>query len=96
MSVHEYARRERQARCADVWSDYYSPRNCASLALSGATEVAGYREWQDLGRQVRKGEHGIALLAPVTVKDNETGETRVVNTRTVTVFDVTQTEALNV
>lgn len=29
-----------------------------------ATRVAGYRAWQRLGRQVRKGERGIAILAP--------------------------------
>ncbi|EQD77939.1 protein containing DUF955, partial [mine drainage metagenome] len=30
-----------------------------------ASQVAGYTTWQSLGRQVRKGEHGIAILAPV-------------------------------
>jgi hypothetical protein len=29
-----------------------------------ATRVAGYRAWQRLGRQVRKGSRGIAILAP--------------------------------
>ena len=29
-----------------------------------ATQVAGYRTWQALGRQVRAGEKGIAILAP--------------------------------
>jgi len=29
-----------------------------------ATRVAGFRTWQSLGRQVRKGERGIAILAP--------------------------------
>lgn len=29
-----------------------------------ATRVAGYRTWQSLDRQVRKGETGIAILAP--------------------------------
>ncbi len=32
-----------------------------------ATRVAGYRAWQKLGRQVRKGERGIAILAPMAV-----------------------------
>ncbi len=31
-----------------------------------ATRVAGYRAWQGLGRQVRRGEKGIAILAPCT------------------------------
>ena len=31
-----------------------------------ATHVAGYRLWQTLGRQVNKGEKGLAILAPVT------------------------------
>lgn len=33
--------------------------------MPDATRVAGYRTWQALGRQVRKGEHGLAILAPV-------------------------------
>jgi hypothetical protein len=64
------------------------------LAAAGATNVAGYREWQEQGRQVRKGEHGIALAAPVVVKDRETGDPRVVNMKTVTVFDISQTDAI--
>ncbi|MPZ53569.1 MAG: hypothetical protein GEU79_12690 [Acidimicrobiia bacterium] len=39
--------------------------------------VAGYRRWQTLGRQVRKGEKAIGILAPVTRKD-ETDEPVVV------------------
>ncbi len=30
--------------------------------------VAGYRTWQKLGRQVRRGEKGLSILAPVTRK----------------------------
>ena len=33
-----------------------------------ATQVAGYNLWHELGRQVVKGEKGIAILAPVTRK----------------------------
>lgn len=80
------------SRTADTWTEHYSPRNVLTLAAAGATDVAGYREWQQLGRQVRRGEHGIALVAPVVKKDKDTGETRVVNMGTVTVFDISQTD----
>ena len=33
-----------------------------------ATRMAGFRTWQSLGRQVRKGERGIAILAPCTYR----------------------------
>jgi len=33
-----------------------------------ATRVAGFRTWQSLGRQVRKGQRGIAILAPCTYR----------------------------
>ncbi len=59
-----------------------------------ATRVAGFHKWQDLGRQVRKGEHGIRILAPHTYKgtdDNGDEETRVYF-RAVSVFDLSQTD----
>lgn len=45
----------------------YSPTNVLLISAQRpeATRVAGYRAWAQLGRQVRKGEHGIAILAPV-------------------------------
>lgn len=41
--------------------------------------IASYKRWQELGRQVRKGERALALSMPVTVKipeerDEKTGE----------------------
>lgn len=83
-----------ESRTVDVWAEHYSPRNVQVLLAAGASDVAGYREWQAMGRQVWKGEHGIRLAAPVTVKDRETGERRMVNVRTVTVFDRSQTDPL--
>jgi antirestriction protein ArdC len=44
----------------------YSPNNVL-LILSqrpDATRVAGYRAWQALGRQVKKGEKAISIFAP--------------------------------
>lgn len=36
-----------------------------------ATRVAGYSMWKRLGRQVRRGEKGIAILAPLTFTTTE-------------------------
>jgi antirestriction protein ArdC len=59
-----------------------------------ATQVAGYKTWQKLGRQVRKGEQGIRILAPCVVKrETDQGEEhRAVFFRTVSVFDIAQTD----
>jgi antirestriction protein ArdC len=55
--------------------------------------VAGYRKWQELGRQVQKGEKGIAILAPIVKRDDEDTDLKViVGFRTVKVFDIGQTE----
>jgi hypothetical protein len=59
-----------------------------------ATRVAGYKTWQKLGRQVMKGQRGIRILAPCVVKrETDDGtERRAMFFRTVSVFDVSQTE----
>jgi antirestriction protein ArdC len=65
-----------------------------------ATRVAGYRKWQELGRQVRKGEAGIKILVPHLQRikpDTETGEEipdirRLRGFGVGTVFDVAQTD----
>ncbi|MHC4677763.1 MAG: ArdC family protein [Planctomycetota bacterium] len=68
-----------------------------------ATHVAGFRTWQKLGRYVKKGEHGIAIMAPIVWRrkvtpadDQDDKEDREEDTsltfKTVYVFDVSQTE----
>ena len=44
----------------------YSARNVLLILTQApwATQVAGYRTWQQLGRQVRAGQKGIAIFAP--------------------------------
>ena len=47
------------------------------LQRSEATRVAGYHTWRKLGRQVRKGEKGIVILAPVASRirvEDENGD----------------------
>jgi len=48
----------------------YSTHNCALIAMQrpDATRVAGYRAWQGMGRQVKKGAKGIAILCPAPLK----------------------------
>jgi hypothetical protein len=36
-----------------------------------ATRVCGFHGWLHLGRHVRKGEHGLKILAPVAVRRSE-------------------------
>lgn len=40
-------------------------------ACPNANHVAGYKTWQSLGRQVRQGEKGIMILAPIFRKRTE-------------------------
>lgn len=75
----------------------YSVNNLFLIALQApdATMIAGYNRWQDLGRQVRKGEKSIAILAPIVRKrvDDAGEETKaVVGFRGASVFDVAQTD----
>jgi antirestriction protein ArdC len=76
----------------------YSFGNCALIALQmpAATQVAGFKAWQGLRRQVRKGERSIRILAPMVVKEHDTqcAETGEIFTlfRAVPVFDISQTD----
>lgn len=65
-----------------------------------ATYVAGFHKWLELNRHVRKGEHGLRILAPCvykrTAEDPDTGEEttsrQVTGFRGAVVFDVSQTD----
>ena len=72
----------------------YSFRNLWLLFIQkpDAAMVAGYKKWQEVGRQVKKGEKSLAILAPLTKKDRETGEVEVFGFRSASVFDLSQTE----
>nr|WP_255622076.1 ArdC-like ssDNA-binding domain-containing protein [Tessaracoccus sp. OS52] len=83
----------------------YSFRNQLLIAMQDpdATRVAGYRAWQAIGRQVRRGEKAITIMAPVTkplttpdgapVLD-AAGNTKreIVGVKPASVFDISQTD----
>ena len=83
---------------------HYSVGNAILIQLQkpGATHLArGFRAWQRLGRHVKKGEHGIAIMAPVVWRrktrsaedDNDDGDEETVSTfKTAYVFDISQTD----
>jgi antirestriction protein ArdC len=66
------------------------------IQLPTATRVASYKQWAAMGRQVRKGEKGLSIFAPMMRKreDEKTGEEKryVSGFRLVSVFDVSQTD----
>ena len=70
----------------------YSPGNVFLIQAQrpGAVRVAGYSRWKALGRQVRRREKAIQILAPILRKGEE--DETVVAFKAVGVFDVSQTE----
>jgi len=75
----------------------YSPNNIVLILAQNpdATRVAGYRAWQALGRQVRRGEWGIRIIVlhRNCVEPEEEGQEMVVISGfgVGTVFDLAQT-----
>lgn len=82
----------------------YSMSNVFLILLQNpdATHVAGYHTWRSVGRQVREGEKGIAIIAPMWLSEKEAAEANkgsgnpsdepVLRFRTAYVFDISQTE----
>lgn len=90
-----------------VWAGYlgrgaslgrYSIRNQILIGMQAphAADVAGYVEWQTRGRQVRAGETGIMIWAPVTRadEDSDEGARKMCGVRVAAVFDISQTDPI--
>lgn len=82
---------------------HYSYHNSFLIWISNpkATLVKGFRQWNEVNRYVRRGEHGIAILAPMFRKVKKTDEQGkeldeeeeiLTYFRVVYVFDVSQTD----
>lgn len=83
----------------------YSVSNVFLILLQrpDATHVAGYHTWKSLGRYVKEGEKGIAIIAPMRVAPDKTaagGQSppdeksaeEVIRFRCAYVFDISQTD----
>jgi len=103
--LESLTRQVEQLRTSHGWQQWlrvaaqfrtYSLRNQLLIAAQrpDATWVAGYRTWQQLGRQVNRGEHGIAIFAPLLRRERSEADepqTVLAGFRVVRVFDITQT-----
>lgn len=101
-SLLSLARNNTRPIPSEFLQDYrkkYSAENIELLYLQApnATAVNTYRAWLKAGRQVKKGEHGVKILAPRMVDkvDKNGNATRAIDgLRLVTLFSVDQTEKI--
>jgi hypothetical protein len=105
-SVAELVTGEQWQRYLSVQARFHSYSFWNTVAIlrarPDASRLAGFQHWRRLGRQVRKGEHGIGILAPIMrtvdqVEPHDAGRTakgtrRCVGFKVVYVFDVAQTD----
>lgn len=65
----------------DIPCRRWSFANQLLAAIFGQGDARGYRQWQEVGRHVRKGGHGFPILVPVkrtiTVKDDDGTEKKI-------------------
>lgn len=80
----------------DIPCRKWSWRNQLLVTLSGHTDARGFRQWQQVGRFVKKGEKSLTILAPVlkTVRDEVTGKEKelLIGFRGIPVFGIGQTD----
>jgi len=78
----------------------WSWSNQLLAALNGTSDARGYRQWQEVGRQVMKGEKSFPILVPIvkkgTTENRETGQeeetTYLAGFTSAPVFGIGQTE----
>ena len=78
----------------------WSWSNQLLTAINGHSDARGYRQWQEVGRHVTKGEKSFQILVPLTKKvevtDKNTGETSerfaIYGFKSAAVFGLSQTE----
>ena len=49
-----------------IWAQHAAAFEAGRVPETMPSYVAGYKQWQGLGRQVQKGQPGYQILAPVT------------------------------
>ena len=76
----------------------FAARGIPESEIKPRENVFTYKAWLALGRQVRKGEHGVKVVTfvPMSKTDKKTSERKLIGRRpwTTTVFHVSQTEPM--
>jgi antirestriction protein ArdC len=98
-----------RARSNPSWANFgqviaeFAARGIAESEISPKENVFTYNAWRALGRQVRKGEHGVKITTWVEMskreRDEQTGEEKIVSASRPTsavVFHVSQTDPVQV
>lgn len=57
--------------------------------------IGGFNQWRNVGKSVKKGEHGFIIFFPVGEKSEDGDIINATNFYTATVFDITQVQDLN-
>ena len=94
-----------RALTGQSWSNFpaiiqgFKARGIPEDQISPRENVFTYQAWKALGRQVRKGEHGVKVITFIKrdkkTKDTKTGEVKLQTysmPRTVSVFHISQTD----
>jgi antirestriction protein ArdC len=85
------------ANYAQIYREFMA-RGIAESEIKPRENVFTYNAWRALGRQVRRGEHGVKVLTFIDCqkKDEATGEVKETYRRpwTTTVFHISQTDAI--
>jgi len=95
-----------RALTGKTWSNFpaiiqgFKARGIPEDQILPRENVFTYQAWRALGRQVRKGEHGVKVVTFIKrdkkTEDTETGEVKLQTysvPRTVSVFHISQTDA---
>jgi antirestriction protein ArdC len=74
----------------------YSGTNAFMLLIAGGGQWATYKQWQELGAQVRKGEKSTKILRPIIKKDPaQIKEDMLIGFSAASVFSATQVDNYN-
>lgn len=95
-----------RARSGQSWSNYpaivqgFLAKGIPADDIKPRQNVLTYRAWRALGRQVKRGEHGICVVTYIPIEEKRDAETGEIVRRggsrpkSATVFHVSQTKAI--